>query len=146
MIGKLIVNADKSVTIETENEIIKYQLASFGARLGARLIDTIIIIIPNSIIPIIPAWLYWSLQQSGKRQSTIGQNALGIKTLSLDGSKISFGQATGRYFGNWLNFFSFFIGFIMFFFNNKNQCLHDYLSGCIVVKKIERKPKFGLSE
>ena len=91
MIGKLIVNADKSVTIETENEIIKYQLASFGARLGARLIDIIIIIIPNSIIPIIPAWLYWSLQQSGKRQSTIGQNALGIKTLSLDGSKISFG-------------------------------------------------------
>jgi len=146
MIGKLVINSDKTVTIETETELIKYQLASFGARLGARLIDVLIIIIPNSFIPIIPAWLYWSLQQSGKSQSTIGQNALGIKTLSLDGSKISFGQATGRFLGNFLNILTFFIGYIMFFFNNKNQCLHDNLSGCIVVKEIERTPKFGLSE
>ena len=141
MTGKLIINSDKSVSIETENEIIKYQFASFGARLGARLIDVLIIIIPNSFIPIIPAWLYWSLQQSGKSQSTVGQNALGIKTLSLDGSKISFGQATGRFFGNFLNILSFFIGYIMFFFNDKKQCLHDNLSGCIVVKEIERIPK-----
>lgn len=146
MIGKLTLNSDKSVTVETDNELITYQFASFGARFGARLIDVLINIIPNSFIPIIPAWLYWSLQQSGKDQCTVGQKALGIKTLSLDGSKISFGQATGRFFGNFLNIFTFFIGFIMFFFNDKNQCLHDFLSGCIVVKEIERTFKIGLSE
>ena len=146
MIGKLILNSDKSVTIETENELITYQFASFGARLGARLIDTLIIIIPNMIIPIIPAWLYWSLQQSVEDQSTVGQNSFGIKTLSLDGSKISFGQATGRFFGDFLNFLTVYIGYFMIFFNYKRQCLHDFLSGCIVVKEIVRTPKIRLTE
>lgn len=146
MTGKLILNSDRSVTIETETEIIKYEFASFGARLGARLIDVLIIIIPNSIIPLIPSWLYWSLQQSGESQSTVGQNALGIKTISLDGSKISFGQATGRFFGNFLNILTFFIGYIMFFFDDKNQCLHDKLSGCIVVKELGRTHKVIVTE
>ncbi len=146
MIGKLQINSDKSVIIETESELIKYQLASFDARLGARLIDGLIITIPMLFMPIIPAWLYWSLLQSGKSQSTIGQNAFRIKTLSLDGSKISFGQASGRFFGNFLNILTIFIGYIMFFFNDKNQCLHDNLSGCIVVKEIERKFKTDITE
>jgi uncharacterized RDD family membrane protein YckC len=141
MTGKLTIHNDKSITIETKTEIIKYQFASFGARFGARLIDVLIIIIPNSFIPIIPAWLYWSLQHSGINQSTIGQNALGIKTLSLDGSKITFGQATGRFFGNFLNILTIFIGYFLFFFSDKKQCLHDNLSGCIVVKEIERTNK-----
>ncbi|MDG4946240.1 RDD family protein [Weeksellaceae bacterium KMM 9713] len=146
MIGKLTLNADKSITVETEDELISYQFASFGARFGARLIDVLIIMIPSYFIPIIPSWLYWSLLQSGKDQSTIGQDRFGIKILSLDGSKISFGQATGRYFGNILNILTFFIGYIMFFFNDKNQCLHDYLSGCIVVKEIERSHKIRITE
>ena len=141
MTGKLTIHIDKSITVETKTEIIKYQFASFSARLGARLIDVLIIIIPNSFIPIIPAWLYWSLQHCGINQSTIGQNALGIKTLSIDGAKITFGQATGRFFGNFLNILTIFIGYIMFFFSDKIQCLHDNLSGCNVVKEIDRTNK-----
>lgn len=126
----LIVYDDSNGVEET------YELASFGARLGARLIDVLIIIIPNSIIPIVPAWLYWSLMQSGKSQATVGQNALGIKVIGTRGQKVTFGMATGRFFGNFLNILTFFIGFLMFFMNNKRQCLHDMISGCIVVKQI----------
>ena len=146
MIGKLIISSDKIVTVETETELIKYKFASFGARLGARLIDTLILIIPSYFIPILTGWLYISLQQSGKRQSTIGQEALGIKLLSLDGSKVSFGQATGRFILDVLSILTFLLGYIMFFFNKKNQCLHDYLSDCIVVEEIERVSKIITSE
>lgn len=138
MVGKLTLNADRTITVVSNSETIKYQYASFGERLGARLIDTLIVIIPNTFIPILPAWLYWSLLHSGEGQATVGQRALNIKTLSLDGSKISFGQATGRFFGNFLNVLTFLIGYFMFFFSNKNQCLHDNLSGCIVVREIQR--------
>jgi uncharacterized RDD family membrane protein YckC len=141
MIGKLSINIDKSVTIETENEIIKYKFASFGQRLKARLIDILIIIIPNALIPVISAWLYWGLQQSGKKQSTIGQELQGIVILDLDGRKISFKQASIRFFVDFLNILTFFIGYLLIFFNNKNQCLHDFISGCIVVVEIDRHNK-----
>jgi uncharacterized RDD family membrane protein YckC len=140
MIGQITFNTDRTVSVNDGDFIYVYEFASFGQRLTARLIDILIIIIPVFLIPIIPAWLYWSLQQSGKSQSTVGQNVFDIKTISTDGSKISFGQATGRYFGNFLNVLTFFVGFFMFFFNNKKQCLHDYLSGCIVVKQIRMEP------
>jgi RDD family len=136
MIGQVTFNPDKTLSVNDGEWIYIYKYASFGSRLGARLVDVLIIIIPNTIIPIIAAWLYWSLQQSGKNQSTVGQNVFEIKTMSLDGEKISFGQATGRHFGNYLNVLTFFGGFFLFFFNKKKQCLHDYLSGCIVVKQI----------
>jgi len=112
-------------------------LASFGERLAARIIDVLIIFIPNSIIPIIPAWLYWSLQQSGNSQATVGQRALKIKVVDISGDKVSFGQATGRFFGNFLNILTLFIGYFVFFFNDRNQCLHDLVSNCVVVKDRE---------
>lgn len=113
----------------------KYELASFGARLGARIIDVLIIFIPNSIIPLIPGWLYWSILQSGDSQATVGQRALGIKVIGVRGQKVTFGMATGRFFGNLLNLLTLFIGYFMFFMNDKRQCLHDMVSGCVVVKK-----------
>jgi len=61
---------------------------------------------------------------------------LGIKVIGIRGQKVTFGMATGRFFGNFLNILTFFIGFLMFFMNNKRQCLHDMISGCIVVKQI----------
>ena len=123
------------VTISNRDGEVTYELASFGERLGARLIDVMIIIIPNSIIPIIPAWLYWALQQGGKSQATVGQKAVGIKVIDKYGNKVDFGQATGRFFGNILNILTLFLGFFMFFFNDKKQCLHDYVSDCLVVKE-----------
>lgn len=146
MIGKLTLNPDKTITVKTRDAIITYEFASFGARFVARIIDGLIIVIPSAFVPLIPGWLYWSLMQSGKDQSTVGQSALGIKVLSLDGTKISFGQATGRFFANLLNVFTFLIGFFMYFFNDKCQCLHDNLSGCIVVKEIDRKFESDLIE
>ncbi len=109
------------LTVEETNEIIVYKYASFSERFLARIVDVFIIIIPQMCIPIVPAWLYWSLLQSGNKQRTIGQGACDIKLMSVDGKKVSFGQATGRFFANFLNLFTFFIGYIMFFTTDKNN-------------------------
>ena len=140
MPDQIIFLPDKTLTLKTENEIITYAFASFWSRVAARIIDSLIIFLPGYIIPLLPSWLYWSLQHSHSSQSTVGQKALGLKTLSIDGQPISFGQATGRFFSNFLNALTLSIGIFMMLFNDKRQCLHDYISGCIVVKEINRLP------
>ena len=56
-------------TVELTNlhtkEVIQYRYADFWERFLARFIDILIIALPQICIPIIPAWLYWSIQQSG---------------------------------------------------------------------------------
>ena len=133
-----------TITVSTEEGNITYELAGFGERLGARLLDVLIIAIPNLFIPILPGWLYWALQQSSKTQATVGQKALKIRLMDLEGRPVSFGQASGRYFGNILNVLTLGIGFLMFFFNENQQCLHDLVSGCVVVKEepIETEEEF----
>lgn len=127
---------ERTITIQTSEGEVTYELASFGQRLAARILDSLIIVIPNSLIPLVPSWLYWSLMQSSKYQSTLGQRTLNIKVVSLDGAEVSFGQATGRFFANFLSVMILFLGYIMFFFTENRQCLHDYLSGCVVVKDV----------
>jgi uncharacterized RDD family membrane protein YckC len=59
---------------------------------------------------------------------------LGLKVTDLQGNRISFGRATGRYFGMILSTMICFIGFIMVAFTEKKQGLHDILAGALVVK------------
>ncbi|MCX8533980.1 RDD family protein [Chryseobacterium luquanense] len=140
--GRIEYLKDNTLQIHYENVIIQYRYANFGERLLARILDIFIIIIPAAIIPILPGWLYFSLMHCSESQQTIGQKALNIKLLSTDGAKINFGQSTGRFFGNILNALTFFIGFLMFFFNKRNQCLHDSLASTIVVSEIRRINKY----
>jgi len=129
-----IVSQSGYVTIQTETGTQTYKLASFWDRLLARLLDGLIIIIPSSFGPLVAGWLYWSLMQSGSKQATVGQSALNIQIISLNGLPVDFGQATGRFFANLLNILTLFIGYLLFFFNPKRQCLHDQLAGTVVVK------------
>jgi hypothetical protein len=53
----------------------------------------------------------------------------------LDGNRIGFGRATGRYFAKILSALILLIGFIMAAFTQKKQGLHDIIAGTLVVKK-----------
>lgn len=141
-IGNIEYLNDNTIKVYYENEIVQYRFANFGERLGARLLDVLVIILPAMLIPVLPGWLYFSLMHSGTDQQTLGQKAAGIKLLSTDGMKVNFGQATGRFFANILNVMTFFIGFFMFFFNRRNQCLHDSISSTIVVSELRRERRF----
>lgn len=80
-------------------------------------------------------WLYYSVMESSPTQGTLGKMALGIKVTDLDGNKVSFGRATGRYFGKIISVLILLIGFIMVAFTEKKQGLHDMMAGCLVVNK-----------
>lgn len=121
--------------------------ASFGERLGAAFIDGFIVLIPNfivqmalgdglgNVVAIIISWLYFALQESSPSQATLGKKALGIKVISTDGSQLSFGQASGRYFGKILSSLILFIGYLMMLWDDKQQTLHDKMANALVVKK-----------
>ncbi len=80
-------------------------------------------------------WLYYSLMEASANQATLGKMALGIKVTDLDGNRISFGRASGRYFGKIVSGMILYIGFIMAGFTEKKQALHDIMASCLVVNK-----------
>jgi len=47
----------------------------------------------------VAGWLYFALMESSAKGATLGKMALGLRVTDLSGNRISFGRATGRYFG-----------------------------------------------
>ena len=88
----------------------------------------------SNVVSIVIGWLYSSLLESSSWQATVGKKVLGLKVTDMDGNRISFGRATGRYFGQILSGLICFIGFIMVAFTEKKQGLHDIMAGTLVVK------------
>jgi len=80
-------------------------------------------------------WLYFTLMESSEKGATLGKMALGIRVTDMNGNKISFGRATGRYFGKIVSAMILYIGFIMAGFTQQKQALHDIMAGCLVVNK-----------
>ncbi|HPE54789.1 MAG TPA: RDD family protein [Bacteroidales bacterium] len=83
---------------------------------------------------VIIQWLYFAIMESSKSQGTLGKLALRIKVTDYSGNRVSFGRATGRYFGKIVSSFILLIGYIMAGFTAKKQALHDMMAGCLVIK------------
>ncbi|HVA18434.1 MAG TPA: RDD family protein [Candidatus Dormibacteraeota bacterium] len=88
------------------------------------------------LISVIVSWLYFALMESSPWQATLGKKALGLEVTDLDGRRISFPRATGRYFGKIVSSFILMIGYIMAGFTERKQALHDMMAGCLVIRKI----------
>ena len=89
----------------------------------------------GNILGFFLGWIYYSVMESSPTQGTLGKMALGIKVTDLEGNKVGFGKATGRYFGKIISALILLIGFIMVAFTEKKQGLHDMMAGCLVVNK-----------
>jgi uncharacterized RDD family membrane protein YckC len=81
-------------------------------------------------------WLYYAILESSAWQGTVGKKVLGLRVTDLNGNRVSFGRATGRFFGKIVSNFTFGIGYIMAGFTAKKQALHDMIAGCLVVKSV----------
>jgi uncharacterized RDD family membrane protein YckC len=79
-------------------------------------------------------WLYFALMESSSWQGTLGKRALGVGVSDVYGKRISFGRASGRFFGKLLSGMTFMVGYVMAGFTEKKQALHDIIADCIVVK------------
>lgn len=122
--------------------------AGFWLRFVAALIDGILVGLVNgvlrmifgdeflySVLSLVAGWLYYAIMESSAHQATLGKKILGLRVTDLDGRRIGFGRATGRYFGKIISAIILLIGYIMAAFTEKKQALHDILAGTLVLKK-----------
>ena len=89
-----------------------------------------------ALLRVVLNWLYFSLLESSAWQGTLGKKALGLEVTDLDGRRISFGRATGRFFAKYISVIILFIGFMMAGFTEKKQALHDMIAGTLVIRKL----------
>jgi uncharacterized RDD family membrane protein YckC len=92
-------------------------------------------ILAGILVMIVGNWLYHTLMECSRHQATLGKMALGIKVTDMNGNRISFARANGRFFGKLLSGAVMNIGYIMAAFTVQKQALHDMLAGCLVVLK-----------
>lgn len=96
------------------------------------------IIQPNSLAQTLVAIIgvsYFAFFESSEKQATLGKMALGIIVTDLQGERISFARAVGRYFSKIVSALILLIGFMMAGFTEKKQALHDMMAGTLVVRK-----------
>jgi uncharacterized RDD family membrane protein YckC len=95
----------------------------------------IIAIVVGSVTALICTWLYFALMESSAGGATLGKMAIGIKVTDMQGNRLSFWRATGRFFAKYISGLTFGIGYLMAAFTQQKQALHDILAGCLVVNK-----------
>lgn len=118
IIVPIVFSLDSSAKTPEEIEQIKLNISDF-----------------TRILSSTGQWLYFSLMESSSKQATLGKMAMGIYVTDLNGNRISFGRATGRYLGKVISALILLIGFLMAGFTEKKQALHDKIAGCLVVRK-----------
>jgi uncharacterized RDD family membrane protein YckC len=120
--------------------------AGFWIRVGAYLLDAILLIIVQlvlgqliksdiqaSLINALFGWLYFAGFESATG-GTPGKMVLGLSVTDMNGNRISFLRATGRYFAKILSGLILLIGFIMVGFTAQKQGLHDKIASTLVLK------------
>jgi uncharacterized RDD family membrane protein YckC/Tfp pilus assembly major pilin PilA len=121
--------------------------AGFWRRVAAYLLDNLVVMIPTVIAvvilessevwarlaPFVIWWAYKAAMESSAMQATFGKKAMGIKVCDLDGQRISFARASGRFFASFISAILICIGFIMAAFTTKRQALHDLIASTLVV-------------
>jgi uncharacterized RDD family membrane protein YckC len=81
-------------------------------------------------------WIYFAVSESSPWQGTVGKKVLGLQVVDLQGRRISFARASGRFFGKMISSMTLMIGFVIAGFTEKKQALHDFLAGCLVTRKV----------
>ena len=87
-----------------------------------------------NLLSLAVAWLYFALMESSERGATVGKMAMGLRVVTNDGKRLSFMNATGRYFAKILSAMIFCIGFIMIAFTDRKRGLHDMIASTLVIK------------
>ena len=80
------------------------------------------------------AFPYFALSESSRWQGTLGKHLLGIKVTTLEGERLSFGRATGRYFLKAVSSLEFMLGYLISF-SDQRQTWHDYISRTLVLRE-----------
>jgi uncharacterized RDD family membrane protein YckC len=88
---------------------------------------------PAMLLILVMGVLYFALCESSAWQGTLGKLALGIRVTDLQGKRISFPRALGRYFAKILSAIILGIGFLMVAWTQRKQGLHDMICDTLVL-------------
>ena len=91
-----------------------------------------LIVIYFGIIDFLLNWLYFTILESSGRQATLGKMAMGIVVTDMEGKRISFARANGRFWSKILSGLFFSIGYIIAGFTERKQALHDLIAATLV--------------
>ncbi|HUK31347.1 MAG TPA: RDD family protein [Candidatus Acidoferrum sp.] len=115
----------RSLSSDNADQLMQNFPAIFAAILGFSIIMALISLVIN--------WLYYALMESSPRQATLGKMILNLRVTDKNGNRISFGRASGRYFGKIVSGMTMLVGYIMAGFTEKKQALHDFIADTLVV-------------
>jgi len=87
-----------------------------------------------NVVSLLVGWLYFALMESSERGATVGKMLMGLRVVSNEGKRISFLNATGRYFAKIISAIILCIGFIMIGFTDRKRGLHDMIASTLVIK------------
>jgi uncharacterized RDD family membrane protein YckC len=88
------------------------------------------------VVVLVLSWLYFAGMESSEHQGTLGKMALGLVVTDMNGQRISFARASGRFFAKIITgLVPLYIGYIMAGFTEKKQALHDMIASCLVLRK-----------
>lgn len=109
--------------------VVGFIIGANGAAINASMIIVIQLLI------MLISWIYFAGGESGESQATIGKRAMGLIVTDLNGERITFWHASGRYFSKILSSLFFNIGYLMVAFTEKKQGLHDMMAGTLVIRQ-----------
>lgn len=130
-----------SVTGTPISEEVEY--AGFGIRLGAVLIDGLILAIISFLLGLGESWhvdvlitvLYFGVIQGATGGQTAGKAMLGIRVVMADGSPLTVGRGTLRSLSEYVSTLILCIGYLMVLWTDRKQALHDQMVGTVVIRE-----------
>jgi uncharacterized RDD family membrane protein YckC len=94
------------------------------------------LILTFAAVSLLLSWLYHAYFESCDWQATPGKRVLSIYVTDVNGQRISFLHATGRFFAKIVSgLIPLGIGYIMAGFTQRKQALHDMIASTLVVRR-----------
>jgi uncharacterized RDD family membrane protein YckC len=97
-------------------------------------LDQLVVAFGDIVISVLTRWVYTAAFLSSSWQATVGKRVCGLKVVDCNERRITFGRASGRYFGSFLSILLVGIGFMMIGWTRHRQGLHDLMAQTLVVK------------
>src|SRR5581483_10545849 len=85
------------------------------------------------VLLILAAWLYFSKMESSRFQATVGKRIMGLMVFTRDESRLTFRQASRRFWAKVLSVMTCFFGFFLAIGDVKHRALHDRIAASVVL-------------
>jgi len=87
------------------------------------------------LVSVLGSWLYYAYFESSDWQASVGKKVMNLIVTDMDGNRITFGRASGRYFAKIISgLIPLGIGYILAGVTEKKQALHDMITSCLVLR------------